>query len=237
MAEPIRTALVTGASQGIGRAIAAALIRGGYRVVGVGRDQARLEKAIACFDRPDRAIPIVADLTHHDEVRRMVQEAVGSLGRIDAVVHAAGDGGFSPVTRLSAAAWEACRAINLDALVYLIAETLPRLLERENGHLVVISSIAAIHTFAGAGAYCAAKAGAKAFVDCVRAEARLSGVRVTTIIAGSANTPFWDRHDLGLDRARMLLATDVADAVLAALSASEHASIDEITVLPREGIL
>jgi len=57
------------------------------------------------------------------------------------------------------------------------------------------------------------------------------------VIAGSVNTPFWDRHDLGLDRARMLLATDVADAVLAALRASEHASIDEITVLPREGIL
>ncbi len=237
MAEPLRTALVTGASQGIGRATAAALVRGGYRIACVGRDRARLEEAIASFDRPERAIAVVADLTRPDEVRRMVQDALGALGQLDAVVHAAGDGGFSPVARLSPAAWEACRAVNLDALIYLVIETLPGLIERGEGHLVVVSSIAAIHPFAGASAYCAAKAGAKAFVDYVRAEARRSGVRVTTIVAGSVDTPFWDRHDLGLDRARMLSAGDVAEAVLAALRTSEHAAIDEITILPQDGIL
>ncbi len=237
MAEILRTALVTGASRGIGNAIAAALVRDGYRTVCVGRDRARLEEAIACFDRPERAVPVVADLTRPDEVRRMVQDAIDALGTLHVVVHAAGDGEFSQATRLSPAGWEVCRAINLDALVYLTVETLPHLIERGDGHLVVISSVAATIAFTGAGAYCAAKAGAKAFVDCVRAEARHSGVRVTTIIAGSVNTPFWDRHDLGLDRARMLLATDVADAVLAALHTSEHAAIDEITVLPRDGIL
>lgn len=237
MADARRAALVTGASRGIGQAIAAALVRAGSQVVCVGRDPARLAAAIATFEQPSLAVPLVADLTRPDDVRRLVQESGRVLDHLDVVVHAAGAGGFAPATRVTAAEWEACRAINLDALVYLITETVPRLLDRGGGHLVVVSSIAAVHPFEGAGPYCAAKAGAKAFVDCVRQEVRRSGVRVTTVLAGSVNTPFWDRYDLGLDRARMLLASDVADAVLAAVGASAHASIDEITVLPREGIL
>ena len=237
MADARRAALVTGASRGIGRAIASALVRAGSRVACVGRDPARLAEAIATFDQPSLAVPVVAELTRSDEVRRMVQSSVRHLDHLDVVVHAAGAGGFVAATRVTAEEWEACRAINLDALIYLTRETVPWLLDRGAGHLILVSSIAAVHAFEGAGPYCAAKAGAKAFADCLRQEIRRSGVRVTTVLAGSVNTPFWDRYDLGLDRARMLVASDVADAVLAALSASEHGSIDEITILPREGIL
>jgi len=235
------TALVTGASRGIGRAIAAALVGAGARVAGVGRSATTIEAAMreGPFGpvAPEQTLALAADLTHPAEVRACLRVVEEAWDFPSIVVHAAGSGGFASVDQLTDADWEACRAINLDAVVSLATAVLPRMVQRGRGHLVVINSIAAVHTFSGASAYCATKAGARAFLAVAREEVRRSGVRVTTVISGSVDTPFWDAYDLGLDRQQMLGAEDVADAVLAALQASPRAALDEIQILPRAGIL
>ncbi|HEX5417504.1 MAG TPA: SDR family NAD(P)-dependent oxidoreductase [Chloroflexota bacterium] len=231
------TALVTGASRGIGKAIAEALVGAGARVAGVGRNAATIESAMHGLGEPEQTLALVADLTHPAEARACLRVVEEAWDFPSIVVHAAGSGGFASVDQLTDEAWEACRAINLDAVVTLATAVLPRLAQRGRGHLVVINSIAAVHTFPGASAYCATKAGARAFLATAREEVRRSGVRVTTVIAGSVDTPFWDAYDLGLDRQQMLHPEDIADAVLAALQASPRAAVDEIQILPRAGIL
>lgn len=230
-------ALVTGASRGIGRAIARTLADAGARVAGVGRNAATIEAAMAGLDRPGQAMALVADLTQPAEIHHCLAAVEGAWDFPGIIVHAAGCGGFTAVDRLDPAAWEAGRAINLDAVVYLATATLPRLAARGRGHFVAVNSIAALQVFPGASAYCAAKAGARAFLNVARQELRRSQVRLTTIIAGSVDTEFWESNSLGLDRSQMLQAEDIADAVLFALSASPCAAVDEIQVLPRLGIL
>ena len=230
-------ALVTGASRGIGRAIARSLARNGARVAGVGRSAATLETVLRDLGGAERGLVLVADLTRPADVRACLGSVEEAWGFPSIVVHAAGSGGFATLDRLTVEEWDAGRAINLDALVSLSLAVLPRMAERGRGHFVAINSIAAVHTFPGASAYCATKAGARAFLAAAREEVRRAGVRVTTVISGSVDTPFWDTNDLGLDRQQMLLPEDVADAVLAAIRASPRAAVDEIQILPRAGIL
>ncbi|MBI2942234.1 MAG: SDR family oxidoreductase [Chloroflexi bacterium] len=234
-----RRALVTGASRGIGRAIAVELARRGARVAGVGRTMATLARAMKGLvdARGDAAVPVVADLADPASAVRAVDEATAVLGPLDLIVHAAGTGGFVAADRLTPADWLASRSANLDALVYLFATVVPPMVARGEGDIVAVLSIAAVQTFPGAAPYCATKAGALAFVRCVREEVRRAGVRVSVVLPGSVDTPFWDQFDLGLDRRQMLAAEDVAAAVIAAVTASPRAAIDEIHVLPRAGIL
>jgi len=230
-------ALVTGASRGIGLAIARSLAQDGARVAGIGRSAATLETAMRNLGGAEQALALVADLTQPTAIDTCLRAVEETWGFPSIVVHAAGSGGFATVDRLSVEEWDAGRAINLDALVSLSLAVLPRMAQRGHGHFVAINSIAALQTFVGASAYCAAKAGARAFLAVAREEVRRAGVRLTTVISGSVDTPFWDTNDLGLDRQQMLRPEDVADAVLAALRASPRAAVDEIQILPRAGIL
>jgi NADP-dependent 3-hydroxy acid dehydrogenase YdfG len=230
-------ALVTGASRGIGFAIARSLAGAGARVAGVGRSATTLGAAMRAVGSEEQALALVADLTRPSDVPACLRAIEETWGFPSIVVHAAGSGGFATVDQLTVEAWEACRAINLDAVVLLATAVLPRLAERGSGHLVVINSVASVHAFPGASAYCAVKAGARAFLTVAREEVRRAGVRLTTVVSGSVDTPFWDAYDLGLDRQQMLTAEDVAAAVLAAIQASPRAAVDEIQILPRAGIL
>src|SRR5690606_24354119 len=101
-----------------------------------------------------------------------------------------GSGGFVPIAQMTAADWEACRTANLDALVHVVGAVVPGMVSRGRGDLVAVLSIAAVHTFPGAAPYCAAKAGALAFIRCVREEVRGAGVRVCAVLPGSVDTPF-----------------------------------------------
>lgn len=240
-----RRALVTGASRGIGQAVARALLASGTHVAGVGRDRERLAVALPAVvaattrgpEPPGTCVHVIADLAAEDGASRAVEEAESALGPLDVIVHAAGSGGFGRVDELGSGAWEAARRANLDATVALALATLPRMVRRGQGDFVGILSIAAVYAFPGAAAYCAAKAGALMFLRCAREDVRRHGVRVSIILPGSVNTPFWDEHELGFDRTAMLGADDVAQAVLAAITASDRASLDEIRILPRGGIL
>ena len=229
-----RRAFVTGASSGIGAATARALVEAGARVALVARNGEGLADVAR---RLDGATSHACDVRDERQVAHAVREAAEAMGGIDLVVSAAGLGRFAAVEDTPPDEWREILDTNLTGTFLVFRETLPHV-RRARGHLFAIASIAATRPFAQSAAYSASKAGVRALAAVVAEEVRREGVRVTTIIPGAVDTPFWDRAGgTELDRSRMLRPDDVARAIVRAAAEPETTSIDEIVVMPAEGVL
>ena len=221
------TALVTGASQGIGLAIASALRQRGVRVVMVARSQDKLERAAQQLG----GIPYAADLASALHVGRL-KEFVGSEfgGAPDILVNAAGAFALAPVAETSMEIFDQQLAANLRAPFELIRLFLPEMLKRRSGHIISIGSVAGRQAFPGNGAYSASKYGLRGLHEVLDAELKGTGVQVTLIEPAATDTPLWDSVDRvrnpGLpERAQMLTPAAVADAVLFALEQQDGAAV------------
>lgn len=223
--------VVTGASRGIGRAIALAMCKAGYTVLGIGRDSAALaQTGILATSASGSFAPLAADLRDPDAGAR-VMAAAG--GRISALIHAAGDlraGEFRPEDA------ELLAQVNYLAPARLTAALLASLTEAQ-GDVVFINSTQALGAKGGFGPYAASKAALRAFADALREEAGPLGVRVTSIFPGSVATRMQDKvaEATGLARASSTLMQpdDIAEAVMAALLLPATAELTEMVLRPR----
>lgn len=185
-----KTALVTGAGTGIGRATARLLAREGARVFLVGRRIAPLEEVSEAI-RGDggQARFRSADLRDAASVREAVREAAEQWGALDVLVNAAGHAPeWTPVHETTDASWEEVLDVNLTGAFRVTREVLPHLIER-GGAIVHISSISALKGSNSVASYSAAKAGLIAFTRCVAAEYGWRGVRCTCVVPGWVRTP------------------------------------------------
>lgn len=229
-----RRALVTGASSGIGRATARALTTAGARVALAARDRVSLD---ALGRELAGSVALVCDVTDADAVEATVASAASGLGGLDLVVTAAGLGRFGDTASFTVGDWDEVVDVNLRGTFLVVREALPHV-RRSRGHVITLSSVAALRPFPGAAAYCAAKAGVRAFAQVVAEENRREGVRVTNMVVGSVDSPFWDRAGgTTLPRDRMLRPEDVARAIVQAAAEPAAVSVDEIVLMPPEGIL
>jgi NAD(P)-dependent dehydrogenase (short-subunit alcohol dehydrogenase family) len=222
-------AWITGASSGIGRAIAVELAAAGWRV-GVG---ARRENALVGLG--EAAVGL--DVCDRDSVGRWAAVLRGRLGDPDLVVNAAGWGIFETVQSTSDEDWDRTIATNLTGLFYVTRETLPSMLARGSGHFVNILSVGARVAFPKNAAYNASKYGALGFTEALRAEARRHGVRVTSVLPGATDTPFWNRVGGDWDRSKMMPPAAVARAVREAAEAGPESLVEEIRIAPPLGNL
>lgn len=230
-----RRAFVTGASSGIGAATARALAEAGACVALASRDRSALNGMAR--ELSGRAQPFPCDVRDEVALARAVRDAAAALGGIDLVVAAAGLGRFEAAERMSVDAWDEVIDTNLRGTFLVFRETLPHV-RRARGHLFAIASIAALRTFPESAAYSASKAGVRALAQVVAEEVRREGVRVTTIVPGAVDSPFWDRAGgTALDRGRMLRPEDVAQAIVHAASLPAGATMDEIVLMPPDGVL
>lgn len=229
-----RRVLVTGGSSGIGAATAVALSAAGARVAIAARDERALGVVAAGLRDP---LVLRCDVRDPAAVDATVRAAVEAFGGLDVVVTAAGLGRFGETASFPVADWDAVLAVGLRGTFLVVRAALPHL-RRSRGHLVTLCSVAAERAFPGAAAYSASKAGVRALADVVRAEERRSGVRVTDLIVGAVDSPFWERAGgTTLPRDRMLRPDDVARAILRAVSEPPTSSLDEIVLLPADGVL
>jgi NAD(P)-dependent dehydrogenase (short-subunit alcohol dehydrogenase family) len=228
-----RRALVTGGSSGIGAATARALRSAGARVALTGRDRDRLEAVARQCD----GTGIECDVRDAAQVERAVAEAAAELDGLDIVVAAAGLGRFAPTEAQSVDDFDEVLAVNLRGTFLAFRAALPHVLA-SRGHLFALASIAALRPFPSSAAYCAAKAGTRLLAQVIAEEHRRDGLRVTTLVVGSVDTPFWDRAGgTELPRDRMLRPEHVAAAIVNAASAPDGAHVDEIVLMPPDGVL
>jgi len=187
-----KVALITGSSRGIGLAIAEAFAEEGIKVIINGRSTERVNKVASRLNsrRPGIAVPIPADLMERSEIEMLAKEAIATCGRVDILVNNAGIGHFAAVYELEAEAWDAVIRTNLDAVYYLTKLLLPQMIERRDGYIINIASLAAKNTFAGGAAYCASKFALLGFSECLMLDVREFGIKVSVIMPGSVATDF-----------------------------------------------
>ncbi len=183
-------AIVTGASSGIGRALALRLGAEGYRVGLIARRREELDQAaFAIIQAGGTAVTDVADVGDRPALRAAIAAVERRLGPIDVMVANAGYGMPTHLDPLNIADVDKTFRVNVMGVIYSIEAVLPGMLARRRGHLVAISSLAAFKGLPGESAYCASKAAVNAYMEGLRIALRSRGVVVTTVCPGFVQTP------------------------------------------------
>lgn len=233
-----KVAIVTGASKGIGKAIASSLADVGVKVVLAARTQNTVEQVAADLRKSGKeAIAVPTDVTDADAVKDLILDTLDTYQGLDILINNAGNGIFGPVADFDPNDWDSVINSNLKG-VYLCAKyALPHLLAQGGGQIINVLSIAAKVAFPASSAYCAAKAGALALSKVLAAEVRDQNIRVTAVLPGSVETPFWDNIPQHPDFDKMLKPEHVAHTVLSVCQQPIGMVTEEIVVMPPLGIL
>lgn len=225
-----RTAIVTGASRGIGRATVLALSEAGVRVAAVARTADDL-RAVAAQPRGGEIIAIPADVTRADEVRALVRRVQETFAGVDILVNNAGIGIYAPIDELTESDWDTMMAVNLKGVFLCCQAVLPLMRAQRRGHIVNIASIRGWQAAPRTAGYATTKFGLMGFSQALAQEVVGDGIRVSVISPGGTRTHFGGTPP---DRkSRDLLSPDeVARSVLHALAAPPGAVVTQVVVLP-----
>ena len=226
------TALLSGATGGIGRAIAARLAPG-YRLFLLGRDAQTLAALCRNLEADGgRAEYLDGDLGDAGYAARAVDAMQARYGRVDVLVNNAGYALRGAVQDADAEAWLALMDVNFGAALRLTQLVLEDMIARRSGAVINISSISGRHTGAGGGAYAASKHAMNGFTGCLFEDVREHGIKVSTIMPGFVDTRL--TAELGRNAKRMIQPEDVAAAIDYVLASSPHCCPTEIVLRPQQ---
>lgn len=228
-----QVALVTGASRGIGLAIARRLGQMGARVALCARNAGVLQKAVAGLRAEGiEAHGWPADVTQSGDMAGLLEQVRLQLGELDILVNNAGIGVFGPAHEMSEADWDRIHNTNLKAVFLLSKAVAPQMIARRRGHIVNISSLAGKNVFAGGGIYCASKWGLQGLTGCMAEDLRQYGIRVSAVCPGSVHTDF--SPHTGKAAERMLQPDDVAHVVAMLVTQSPTGFASEVLLRPTQ---
>jgi NADP-dependent 3-hydroxy acid dehydrogenase YdfG len=225
--------LVSGASRGIGRAIALRFARAGADLILAARNLEELQDLAAEIQAMGRSCLIVpTDLRDPAQIQALAGQAFEHFGWIDILVNNAGIGFWAPVTELTLDQYDEMFDVNMRAVFLLTQAVLPQMIKRGGGHIVNIASTSSRWTYPEGTLYCASKFALLGFNEALAKELRTTGVRVTAVCPGQVNTYLggsgpqtWEED--------MLSGEDVAELALQAVSLPPHAIVTEMVVWPR----
>jgi 3-oxoacyl-[acyl-carrier protein] reductase len=228
------TALVTGATQGIGRATALALGRAGYRVGVCARTAAKVDAFVAELRGEGiEAAGAAADVGDPPQVTRAVSELTAALGEPGLLVNNAGVLIARPFEELTLEDWDVTMSTNVRSLYLVTRAVLPAMRRRREGTIVNVASLSGRTGFAGGTAYSASKHAVLGFSRSLMMEVRKEGIRVVAICPGSVDTGMLrDQPMLKPDPERILRPEDVADTILHAVRLPNRAMVSELDIRP-----
>ncbi len=229
-------AVVTGASSGIGAATVVALGRLGYRIAAGARRFERVKRVVG-----EQGVALPLDVTRLDSIDAFIAEVQKKCGRIDVLVNNAGLArGLNPIAEASDQDWIEMWETNVLGLMRLTRACLPLLRKAKHGHIVNLGSIAGFETYAGGAGYTATKHAVHAISRTLRLELNGEPIRVTEVMPGMVETEFsvvrfhGDRQAAKkvYEGVKPLVAADIADCIVFAVTRPPHVDIDEIVVRP-----
>ncbi len=233
--EPLsgKIAIVTGGTRGIGRAIAARLLREGAFVAICGRSQESVDRAVEEMTPLGRIFGVPADVAKVEQVRRFFQAVDEKFGGADILVNNAGEAVFRKVAEMTPEEWHRNIDLNLNGPFYCSREALARFSQRGGGFIVNISSLAGKNAFSGGAAYNASKFGLNGFTEAMMLDHRYDNVRVTSIMPGSVDTDFTPGAPKRAgDTSWMIAPEDVAEAVVLVLRMPARTMISRMEMRP-----
>jgi hypothetical protein len=242
-----KTAIITGASSGIGEATAVALAREGARLVLAARRVDRLEQLKNRLEQETgaRVLALPCDVTKREDVERVAREARNAFGTIDILVNNAGVMLLSYLKNDKVDEWERMVDVNIKGVLYAIHAVLPGMLAQKSGHIVNISSVAGHEVFPAGSVYSATKYAVRALTMTMEKELSRTGVRVTNISPGAVDTELathitdeavLETHRRRPPDFRKLAAQDIANAIVYALTQPDYVNVNEIIVRPQQPV-
>jgi 3-oxoacyl-[acyl-carrier protein] reductase len=228
-----KNVLITGASSGIGKAIALLFAKEEADLCLVARRREELSKvAKQCRALGVKALDIPTDITDELQVKKMAQKSITSFKKIDILINNAGYGKYGPFETTSIDEWDRMWMVNVRGAVLVTQAILPSMIAAKSGHIVNISSIHGIHTSANASAYCATKFAITGLTEVLAKELWKDGIKVSTVCPGGALTPF-----LGVPpeekNQEFLEPDEVAQTVMDVVTVPGKALIMMVVVAPK----
>jgi len=229
--------LITGASQGIGAAIAKAFAREipGCRLALVSRSVRNLAKVVQSCTKLGASVAEVfpCDVSDADAVEAMALAVTKRLGVPDVLINNAGVFRGAPITEMKVADFDQIVAVNLRSVFLVSRAFIPAMVKRGRGDIFNMSSIAGLAAYPNGAAYCAAKFGVTGLTKVMRMELKDKGVRVTAVHPGATVSPSWKAS--GIAPERMMPAEDVARAFVDIYQMSRRTVVEEIVLRPQRG--
>lgn len=218
---------MTGGARGLGRAIAAALVKEGVQVAITGRNEMALKQAVAELSVSGTAVTYaVFDVADHAAVEREIQQLNHSFGNFDILINNAGISSFAPVADMDVADWTEIIQVNLLGTYFVTKAMLPQFLAQNYGDIVMVSSTAGLNGAATTSAYSASKFGVIGFADSLMREVRKNNIRVCTLMPSTIASDM--SKQLGLtdgDPDKVLQPEDFAELVVANLKLPRRAML------------
>jgi 3-oxoacyl-[acyl-carrier protein] reductase len=228
------TAIVTGATEGIGRATAFALGRAGYKIGALARTEAKIRELVALLKKEGiEAAGASADVGRPDQVTPAMDQLTRTLGDPDVLVNNAGVLIAKPFQELTLEDWDTTMSTNVRSLYLVSRAVVPAMRRARRGTIVNVASLAGRNGFVGGTAYTASKHAVLGFSRSLMLELRKENIRVITILPGSVATELLrDQPMLKSDPAKILQSEDVAATILHSIQLPERALVSELDVRP-----
>ena len=240
-----KIALITGATSGIGKASAQILALNGYDLIITGRREELLNELSATIKKETDAevLSLCFDVRELSQVEEAVNSLTGKWENIDLLINNAGLAvGLEPVYAGVVDDWDRMIDTNVKGLLYVSRLISPRMVAKESGYIINLSSIAGHEVYANGAAYCASKHAVQAITKAMRIELLPFGVKVSSISPGMVDTEFStvrfkgdkERADNSYKGLTPLYAADIAEAILFMVTRPKHVNIDEMNIMPTD---
>ena len=228
-----KVAIVTGASRGIGFAVAQRLAKMGAKLSICARDPQKLEAAANNLRQSAPAVfAAPVDVSRADQIASFVSQTGKHLGPVEILVNNAGIGYFGPTHEATEQNWDSVLDTNLKSVFLMSKAVAPGMIERRGGHIINIASLAGKNAFRGGGIYCASKWGLLGLTECMAEDLRQYDIRVSAVCPGSVATDF--SPHTGKDASKLLQADDIAHAVAMIVTQAPQSFISEVLMRPTQ---